>query len=98
MHGLHGLYQEHTNQCAMSSTLHTNIQVLGQTQDLVDLQRILLRGTTKLSDQAQQNMTRWAVYNAASLLRQYGKEYEALVEAMKRGAPVDECIAAIESA
>lgn len=72
--------------------------VLGQTQDLVDLQRILLRGTTKLSDSTQQNMTRWAVYNAASLLKQYAKEYEALVQAMGRGAPVDECVAAIESA
>lgn len=73
-------------------------QVLGQTQDMVDLQRILLRGNTKLSDNAQQNMTRWAVYNVASLLRQYGKEYEALVAAMGRGATVDECVLAIESA
>lgn len=76
----------------------THTQVLGQTQDLVDLQRILLRGTTKLTDNAQQNMTRWAVYNVASLLRQYGKEYEALVQAMGRGATVDECVAAIEGA
>lgn len=70
-------------------------QVQGQTQDLVDLQRILLRGP-KMSDAAQQNMTRWAVYNAALLLKQYGPEYEALQEAMGRGASIAECVKAIE--
>lgn len=35
-------------------------QVIGQTQDLIDLQRILRRSETKLGDQAQQNMTRYA--------------------------------------
>ena len=32
-------------------------------------QRILLRSKDRMSDQQQQNMTRWAVYTAASLLR-----------------------------
>ena len=41
---------------------------------------------------------RWAVYQAATLLRTYAKEYEALQEAMARGAPVVDCFAAIESA
>jgi hypothetical protein len=34
------------------------VQVIGQTQDLFDLQRILKRSETKLGNQAQQNMTR----------------------------------------
>jgi len=36
------------------------VQVIGQTQDLMDLQRILRRSDTKLDDQAQQNLTRCA--------------------------------------
>jgi hypothetical protein len=118
------------------------VQVIGQTQDLFDLQRILKRSETKLGNQAQQNMTRlrldgpahklqqqhsvervmqqagmprqpaadtamfykatcchrWAVYQAASALRKHLAEYEALMAAMKRGAPVAECVQAIETA
>ncbi|KAJ9520929.1 hypothetical protein QJQ45_014083, partial [Haematococcus lacustris] len=47
-------------------------EVMGQTADLLDLQRILLRSKSKLSDQAQQNMTRWAVMTAGGLLRRVG--------------------------
>lgn len=36
-------------------------QVMGQNADLSDLQRILLRSKTKLSNNQQQNITRWAV-------------------------------------
>lgn len=42
--------------------------------------------------------TRWAVYQAGTLLRSYAQEYEALQEAMTRGASVVECIQAIEAA
>jgi hypothetical protein len=41
---------------------------------------------------------RWAVYQAASALRKHLAEYDALVAAMKRGAPVAECVQAIETA
>lgn len=71
---------------------------MGQTADLFDLQRLLLRSKTRLSDQQQQNITRWAVYSAASLLRTYKKEHAALIEAMSRGANVADCVRAIESA
>lgn len=73
-------------------------EIMGQTADLFDLQRILLRSVNRLSDQQQQNLTRWAVYNAASLLRTYKKEHEAVIEAMNRGASVVECVEAIEAA
>jgi hypothetical protein len=43
---------------------------MGQNADLMDLQRILLRSKSKMSDASQQNMTRWAVFTAAGLLRQ----------------------------
>jgi hypothetical protein len=44
---------------------------MGQTADLFDLQRILLRSKTKLSAAQQQNITRWAVWRAAALLKKY---------------------------
>ena len=34
-------------------------QIMGQTADLMDLQRILQRSQNKLNDSAQQNITRW---------------------------------------
>ena len=46
--------------CAAVSFAVTNgvdVQVTGQTADLIDLQRILMRSKNKLSAQQQQNMT-----------------------------------------
>lgn len=73
-------------------------EVVGQTQDLMDLQRILKRSETKLGDQAQQNMTRWAVFQAASALKKYPREYDALMAAMQEKRSVADCIKAIEAA
>lgn len=63
---------------------------MGQTADLLDLQRILLRAKAKLSDAQQQNITRWAVWTAAAKLRRYKAEFAALRDALGRGAPVAE--------
>lgn len=71
-------------------------EVMGQTADMWDLQRIMMRATSKLSNNQQQNQTRWAAYQAASLLRQYSKEYNALMEVMGKGGSTDACIRAIE--
>ena len=71
---------------------------MGQTADLFDLQRILLRSKTKLSDNQQQNITRWAVWQACTLLKSRRAESEALQSAMARGASVAECVQAIEAA
>ncbi|KAG2489980.1 hypothetical protein HYH03_011609 [Edaphochlamys debaryana] len=73
-------------------------EIMGQTADLFDLQRLLLRSKTKLSDAQQQNVTRWAVWAAAGMLRTHAEEHKALVEAMRRGASVAECVQAIEAA
>eukprot|EP00877_Chromochloris_zofingiensis_P013381 jgi/Chrzof1/8297/Cz03g05090.t1 len=73
-------------------------EIMGQTADLLDLQRILLRSNTKLSNAQQQNITRWAVWIAAQLLKRYKAEYEAVQNAIARGAPIAECIQAIEAA
>lgn len=73
-------------------------EVIGQTADFMDLQRIMNRAQNKLSNAQQQNLTRWAAYQAATLLKRYSKEYEALQQAMNRGASVAECVRAIEEA
>ena len=59
---------------------------------------LTLSAEEKLSNTAQQNETRWAAYQAASLLRQHSREYEALQAALARGASIAECIQAIEAA
>jgi hypothetical protein len=71
---------------------------MGQTADLLDLQRILNRSSDKLSSAQQQNATRWAVWQACCLLRANKKEYEALKEAMGAMKPVTECVKDIENA
>ena len=72
--------------------------VMGQNADMLDLQRIMMRSSTKLGNQEQQNLTRWASYQAASLLRKHKAEYEALVQCMESGGSVKDCILAIENA
>jgi hypothetical protein len=73
-------------------------EVVGQTADLMDLQRAMNRAAAPLAPNTQQNITRWAVWQAAVLLRANPGAYDALREAMARKAPVPECIAAIEAA
>lgn len=72
-------------------------EVMGQNQDMFDLQRIMNRSGTKLGNPQQQNQTRWACYQAATLLRKFTKEYEVLQECMKRNDTVEKCIQAIEN-
>lgn len=73
-------------------------EVLGQNADMLDLQRIMARQQPRMTDAQQQNQTRWACYQAATLLRRYSAEFEALQEAMARGSSVVDCIKAIEAA
>lgn len=73
-------------------------EVMGQTADLVSLQRLINRSKPVISPEQQLNLTRWAVLYASSLIKSNSKAFDALVEAMRQGAPVDQCIAAIESA
>ncbi|PSC72294.1 hypothetical protein C2E20_4561 [Micractinium conductrix] len=72
--------------------------VIGQNADMFDLQRVMMRSSKKMTNQQQQNQTRWACYQAATLLRRYSAEYEALQAAMAAGGSVTECIKAIEGA
>lgn len=71
---------------------------MGQTADLLDLQRILNRSEDKLSNAAQQNATRWAVWQAVLLLKSYSDEFDALRSVMAAGGSVTECVQAIEAA
>ena len=59
-------------------------EVVGQSADLMDLQRILLRQRPPLSNAQQQSVTRWAVWAAAMVIRRFKPEYEALQ--VRRGA------------
>merc|ERR1719383_1223376 len=71
-------------------------EVLGQTADLMLLQRLMMRAETKLTDQQQQNLTRWATFEATRMLKEQGPAYERLMAAMRRGGSVRECLEAIE--
>ncbi|KAF3656356.1 putative protein S-acyltransferase 8-like [Capsicum annuum] len=73
-------------------------KVVGQSADLFTLQRFLNRSKPSLSKDQQQNLTRWAVLFAASLLKNNSKLHEALITAMANKASVVECIEAIEKA
>ncbi|CAN1190302.1 hypothetical protein LINPERPRIM_LOCUS40212 [Linum perenne] len=73
-------------------------KVVGQSADLFTLQRFFNRSKPTLSKDQQQNLTRWAVLFAASLLKNNKSLHEALTKAMSNKASVVECIAAIEQA
>lgn len=73
-------------------------KVVGQSADLFSLQRFINRSKPKISKEQQQNLTRWAVLFAGSLLKNNKAAHEALMSAMSNKATVLECIEAIESA
>ncbi|TKY60348.1 hypothetical protein E2542_SST17446 [Spatholobus suberectus] len=73
-------------------------KVVGQSADLFTLQRFINRTKPQLSKDQQQNLTRWAVLFAASLLKNNKVIHEALIAAMAKKASVLECIQAIENA
>ncbi|KAG8383447.1 hypothetical protein BUALT_Bualt04G0014200 [Buddleja alternifolia] len=73
-------------------------KVIGQSADLFTLQRFINRSKPQLSKDQQQNLTRWAVLFAASLIKNNRVLHEALISAMSKNATVVECIEAIEKA
>ncbi|XP_021736640.1 uncharacterized protein LOC110703197 isoform X1 [Chenopodium quinoa] len=73
-------------------------KVIGQSADLFSLQRFINRSTPQISKDQQQNLTRWAVLFAASLLKNNKAAHEALMAEMSKKATVLDCIKAIETA
>ncbi|KAI8540731.1 hypothetical protein RHMOL_Rhmol08G0008700 [Rhododendron molle] len=73
-------------------------KVVGQSADLFTLQRLINRSKPQISKEQQQNLTRWAVLFAASVLKNNKVIHETLMSAMARKATVLECIDAIEKA
>ncbi|WOG92111.1 hypothetical protein DCAR_0311370 [Daucus carota subsp. sativus] len=73
-------------------------KVVGQSVDLFTLQRFINRSKPTITKDQQQNLTRWAVLLAASLLKTNTTRHEALMAAMSNKATVLECIEAIEKA
>ncbi|KAK1391943.1 Heat-inducible transcription repressor HrcA [Heracleum sosnowskyi] len=73
-------------------------KVVGQSVDLFNLQIFINRSKPTITKDQQQNLTRWAVLLAASLLKTNTTLHEALMVAMSNKATVLECIEAIEKA
>ncbi|CAA2974856.1 uncharacterized protein LOC111367637 isoform X1 [Olea europaea subsp. europaea] len=73
-------------------------KVVGQSADLFTLQRFINRSKPQLSKDQQQNLTRWAVLFAVSLLKNNRVLHDTLISAMSKKATVVECIEAIEMA
>ncbi|XP_022844390.1 uncharacterized protein LOC111367637 isoform X3 [Olea europaea var. sylvestris] len=73
-------------------------KVVGQSADLFTLQRFINRSKPQLSKDQQQNLTRWAVLFAGSLLKNNRVLHDTLISAMSKKATVVECIEAIEKA
>lgn len=73
-------------------------KVVGQSADLFSLQRFINRSKPPLSKDQQQNLTRWAVLFAATLIKNNKAIHEALMAAMSKKATIVECIEAIENA
>ncbi|KAK9165684.1 hypothetical protein Scep_000875 [Stephania cephalantha] len=73
-------------------------KVVGQSADLFTLQRFINRSKPQISKEQQQNLTRWAVLFAGSLLKNNKAIHEALISVMSKKATVLECIEAIEKA
>ncbi|KAG2711738.1 hypothetical protein I3760_04G090900 [Carya illinoinensis] len=73
-------------------------KVVGQSADLFTLQRFINRSKPQLSKEQQQNLTRWAVLFAGSLIKNNKVIHDALISAMSKKATVLECIEAIEKA
>ncbi|EPS69665.1 hypothetical protein M569_05099, partial [Genlisea aurea] len=71
-------------------------KVVGQSADLFTLQRFINRSKPQLSKDQQQNLTRWAVLFAGTLIKNNRGGHEALVSAMLNKASVLECVEAIE--
>jgi len=55
-------------------------------------------GTTNWTSEAIRNQARWAALQSVLILKYYEKSYDALVDALKRGGDLGECIYAIENA
>lgn len=73
-------------------------KVTGQAADLLSLQRLINRSKPPLSKEQQQNLTRWAVLFAASLLKNKSEAHESLMGAMSKKSSVFKCIQEIENA
>lgn len=71
-------------------------KVTGQSADLFSLQRLINRSKPQLSNEQQQNLTRWAVLFSASLLKNNNQVHEALMAAMAKKSSILDCIQAIE--
>ena len=65
--------------------------------DLLQLEQVFRQSEEFIGAAAQQDLTRWGALTAALLLKNNAQAYEKVVEAFARQAPIEECIAILES-
>jgi len=72
-------------------------KAVGAANDLLQLEQVFRKSEAFMGSKAQQDVTRWGALTATTLLKQNAKQYELVVEAFKRQAPLEDCIAILES-
>jgi hypothetical protein len=72
-------------------------KALGAAGDLQLLDQVFRQSADFMGSKAQQDMTRWGALTATNLLRENKDKYEEVVSAFGRQAPLEECIAILES-
>lgn len=69
----------------------------GAQADLMQLEAVFRASDEFIGSADQQDITRWAAFTSANLLKTNSEKYEKVVEAFSRQAPVEECIAILEN-
>jgi len=69
----------------------------GAQNDLLQLENVFRASSDFIGSQAQQDITRWGALTASNLLKTNAHQYEKVVEAFGRQAPIEECINILES-
>jgi hypothetical protein len=72
-------------------------KALGAAGDLQLLDQVFRQSEDFMGSKAQMDMTRWGALTATNLLRENKDKYEEVVAAFGRQAPLEECIAILES-
>lgn len=72
-------------------------KAVGGQNDLLQLDQVFRQSAKFMGAQVQQDVTRWGALTATLLLKQNEKQYEKVVEAFSRQAPLEECITILEA-
>lgn len=73
-------------------------KAVGASEDLKLLGGILIRSNPPISPQGQQDITRYAALIAWSIIKKYGRAYDAITKALDAGKGLGDCLQAAEEA